>query len=74
MPWYRKISGEVINFVPGILNSILGGVTGIVHDIEQGKPATNTIQGFTNFTGAGGRADMHGYSLPWGKIKGTYKQ
>ena len=73
MPWYRKITGGLLNFVPGAVNTILGGFTGIGHDIEQGKPGTNTVQGITNFTGAGGMANMHGWSLPWGKTKGTNK-
>ncbi len=32
----------------------------------------NTLHGVINSTGAGGRADMHGYSLPWFSTKGTY--
>ena len=73
MPWYRKVTGGLLNFIPGAANAIIGGFTGIGHDVEQLKPGTNTFHGFTNFTGAGGRADMHGWSLPWGKIKGTNK-
>ena len=53
MPWYRKATGTVFNLIPGALNAILGGIVGIGHDIEQGKIGTNTIQGLTNFTGAG---------------------
>lgn len=73
MPWYRKVTGGLLNFIPAAANAVIGGVTGIGHDIEQKKLGTNTIQGLTNFSGAGGRADMHGWSLPWGKTKGTNK-
>lgn len=73
MPWYRQISGAIFNSVPAITNAIIGGVTGIGHDIEQKEKGTNTFQGFTNFSGAGGRADMHGWSLPWDTITGTNK-
>lgn len=72
MPWYRKVTGSILNLQPAIRNAIIGGVVGLGHDIEQGKLGTNAIQGVTNFTGAGGRADMHAYSLPWFKTKGTY--
>ena len=74
MPWYRRVSGGITNFIPGIINSGLGAIVGLGHDVEQGKLGYNTWQGLTNFTGAGGRADMHGWSLPWGKTTGTYKQ
>lgn len=72
MPWYRQVSGRLINLVPGIFNSILGGIAGIGHDIEQKSLGTNTWQGFTNFTGAGGKANAHGWSLPWSTTFGTY--
>lgn len=73
MPWYRKITGGTINAIPALLNALGGGLVGIGHDVEQGKLGTNTLQGFTNFPGAGGRADMHAWSLPWWKTKGTNK-
>lgn len=74
MPWYRKISGGLFNTVSAVTNSVIGGLVGIGHDIEQGKKGTNALSGLTNLTGAGGRADMHGWSLPWwGREKGTNK-
>lgn len=72
MPWYRKVTGTVFNAVPKAVNNFIGGLTGVMHDIEQGKPGTNTFYGVTNNSEAGGRADMHGYSLPWFSTKGTY--
>ncbi len=74
MPWYRQVTGGALNTKPAIPNAVLGGLTGIGHDIEQGKPGYNTIQGFTNLSGASGRADMHGYSLPWGTTKGSFEK
>ena len=70
MPWYRRTTGAILNMVPGVLNSVIGGIVGIGHDIEQKARGSNFIQGVTNFTGAGGRADSHGWSLPWFKVKG----
>lgn len=63
MPWYRKVTGTIFNLPSSILNSILGGVTGIGHAIEQ-KDASKILPGFVGGA-AGGRADKHGYSLPW---------
>lgn len=74
MPWYRKVSGGLLNMVPAVANSVIGGLTGVAHDIEQGELGTNTLSGLTNLTGAGGRSDMHGWSLPWwNRKKGTNK-
>lgn len=73
MPLHRRITGGLFNFLPGVANAIIGGLTGLGHDIEQKKLGTNTLHGLTNFTGAGGRADMHGLSLPWDTTKGTNK-
>lgn len=72
MPWYRKVTGTIFNAVPSAVNNFIGGLAGIGHDIEQKKLGTNTFHGITNNSGAGGRADMHGYSLPWFSTKGTY--
>lgn len=74
MPWYRQLSGRVLNLVPGIANSVIGGLVGLGHDIEQGKKGYNTWQGVTNMTGAGGKANMHGWSLPWTTVRGSYTQ
>ena len=68
------ISGGLFNTVSAVANSVIGGLVGIGHDVEQGKKETNTLSELTNLTGAGGRADMHGWSLPlWVKEKGTNK-
>lgn len=72
MPWYRQITGKAINSLKVPSNAILGGLMGIGHDIEQKGHGENTWKGFTNFSGAGGRADMHGFSLPWGTTRGSY--
>ena len=42
MPWYRKVSGGITNFIPGIINSGLGAIVGLGHDVEQGKLGYNT--------------------------------
>lgn len=73
MPLHRQATGRVFNFVPGVFNSVIGGLTGIGHAIEQGEPS-RIWDGLTSAGGAGGRADMHGYSLPWTTTRGKYRR
>ena len=73
MPWYRQIAGNVINAPLTLPVGVVGALTGIGHDIEQGTPGTHTLQGLLN-NGTGGRADMHGFTLPWFSQHVRYKK
>lgn len=72
MPWYRKITGGLFNAIPNIINTPAAVLMGVGHDIEQKTLGTHTKSALTDNSSTFGRADMHGYSLPWFTIKGTY--